>query len=389
MISVCMKKTTRKSTLLLIIVIFFWYAQYVYIPYQNSYLASINVSFNMIGMVVGAYGISQFLLRFPMGILADIKHQHKFFILLGCALTSLASLVRIVIPNGIGFLVGNIISGFASATWISFMVLFVSFYPKSQSSSATCKIIMANNLGMFFAFVTSTLLFAKLGMLIICMLSVLSGLIGLILATQLHYPQHIHITKVSLSLFISVFYNIKLLFYALLALIQQGIQLSTTMSFTNQIIEDLGVNSTYIGVSSIIYMLSAVSFAHLGTSQWRKRLSISWWIILSFLLLALYCFLIPLVQSLAMIFVLQIIPGMATGILFSFLTSEAMSHVSQDVRSTAMGLFQAIYAIGMTLFPIIVGYLSHLFTLLIAYYVLGFIALLGLMLFVLFHNKVN
>lgn len=71
----------------------------------------------------------------------------------------------------------------------------------------------------------------------------------------------------------------------------------------------------------------------------------------------------PLAPSIPIIFLLQIIPGVGTGILFSLLTSEAMEGVSESKKSTVMGIFQAIYAIGMTLFPILVGLLSNRFNL--------------------------
>lgn len=378
-----MKKTTKKSFLLLIIVIFFWYAQYVYIPYQNPYLASINISVNVIGMVIGGYGISQLLLRLPVGMLADLKKQHKFFIILGSALAGGASCLRVLCPNAIGFFIGNIISGFASATWISFIVLFVSFYPKPQASVATCKIIMANNLGIFLAFLSSTLLFKHYGMIFICILSIISGLIALILATQLRYPQRVT-PALPPKMLLGIFCHYRLVFFAFLALIQQGIQMSTTMSFTNQIIVGVSDNSSAIGIASMIYMLSAVFFAQFGTSYWRQRLPLAFWIVISFILLAMYCFLIPNAPTIYIIYLLQIIPGIATGILFSFLTSEAMKGVPNNMNSTAMGLFQAIYAIGMTLFPIIVGYLSKVYSLKLAYNILGVIALVGASLYILF-----
>lgn len=49
----------------------------------------------------------------------------------------------------------------ASAMWISFMVLYMCFYPKDQQTKATSSIIVANNLGMLLGFITSTLLYKK------------------------------------------------------------------------------------------------------------------------------------------------------------------------------------------------------------------------------------
>ena len=49
--------------------------------------------------------------------------------------------------------------------------------------------------------------------------------------------------------------------------VQQGVQMTTTMSFTTRIIKNLGTNSMSIGLSSIIYMLSAVCFAKMASSD--------------------------------------------------------------------------------------------------------------------------
>ena len=127
-----------------------------------------------------------------------------------------------------------------------------------------------------------------------------------------------------------------------------------------------------IGLSSIIYMLSAVCFAKMASSAVCMKLGVR-----TFLTTALYCVLVPQCSSVYMIFVLQILPGMATWILFSYLTSEAMKYVPQESKSTAMGFFQAVYALGMTLFPMICGNIVSHFSMLYAYLFLAVICLIA------------
>ena len=86
-----------------------------------------------------------------------------------------------------------------------------------------------------------------------------------------------------------------------------------------------------IGLSSIIYMLSAVCFAKMASSVVYMKLGVRTCITVTFLTTALYCVLVPQCSSVYMIFVLQILPGMATWILFSYLTSEAMKYVPQII----------------------------------------------------------
>lgn len=153
--------------------------------------------------------------------------------------------------------------------------------------------------------------------------------------------------------------------------------MTTTMSFTTRIIKNLGTNSMSIGLSSIIYMLSAVCFAKMASSDVCMKLGVRTCITVTFLTTALKCVLVPQCSSVYMIFVLQILPGMATGILFSYLTSEAMKYVPQESKSTAMGFFQAVYALGMTLFPMICGNIVSHFSMLYAYLFLAVICLIA------------
>lgn len=367
----------KEQTRVLIIVVFFWFAQYVYVPFQTPFLTKMSVTSSMMGIVVGAYGISQLALRVPVGVTADLRPNHKLSIEIGMLLASLASLFRFLLPNALGFLIGNVLSGFSSAMWISFMVYFMSLHDVFSQGATTAKIIMANNLGILLGFLTSSVLYNQIGMNNICLLSILAGTTGFIISTKLKNSKRMLKQQLNIRELLKVGLDSKLLLFSFLALIQQGIQMSATMSFTNQIIVAKGANGFELGISSIVYMLSAVFFSKVASKMKFNRILNTFVVSCSFVLLAVYCFFMPLAPSIPIIFLLQIIPGVGTGILFSLLTSEAMEGVSESKKSTAMGIFQAIYAIGMTLFPILVGLLSNRFNLTVLFWGLSIIALVG------------
>ncbi len=376
----------REQDLLLIIVTLFWFAQYVYIPYQTPYLATINVSASFIGIIVGSYGISQLALRLPVGIIADLRPNHRLFISLGTLCAGAASLFRLLFQSGTGFLLGNIFSGFASATWISFMVYYLSLHDNQMQNAATSKIIMTNNFGMLIGFITSSLLYNQIGMANICLLSVLGGFSGFVISLKLKKTKtEIKIT-VNIKELLAVGKQPKLILFSFLALIQQGIQMSTTMSFTNQLIKERGATDFQVGLSSIIYMLSAVIFSRISSTLSLSPQRRKWLTFASFGILALYCFTVPLANTLTIFYLLQIIPGVGTGILFSLLTSEAMEGIELYKKSSAMGFFQAIYAIGMTLFPILVGAINNAVNLKIAYWVLASFSLISGIIALIYYN---
>ena len=340
---------------LFIAVIFFWIAMYVYIPYQTTYLKVIGTASNQIGIIVGAYGISQMLLRFPVGILADRQNYHKIFILAGGGAASTASVFRILLNNSLGFFIGNIFSGLASAMWISFMVLYMSYYPDEEQREATGKIVFANNIGMLGGFVISTLLYQIVGMQVICGFSVFSGLICMGFALALTTAKNTKQKKVELGAQLALCHRKRLILFSLLALVQQGIQAATAMSFSMQIVTSLGGSLKEVGIASTIYMISAVLWAKFSSTKQCERISVKGLIPAVFVMNAVYLLLMPEVNQISQIYVLQILPGMATGLLFSSLTAEAMKGIAPEVKSTAMGLYQTIYAVGMTLLPMLGG----------------------------------
>ena len=384
-----MKKKQRVIKFIIIIILF-WFAQYVYIPYQTPFLTAIDVSAGFIGIVVGAYGFSQMLLRIPLGMLADWHLNHKLLITLGTLLAGLASIIRVLFPNSIGFLFGNIFSGIASSTWLSFMVYFLKLRSDVSKVENMGILVMANNIGMLLGFVISSLFYTKITMKGLCILGLLAGILSCIMTITLPTFQFSYSSgKKSFINLISLFKNKCLLICGVLAFIQQGIQMATTMSFTSQVIKEINAPSYAEGLSSIIYMCSAVLFARLTSSKYIAKFSDRSILIVSYILLALYCFTIPLAKQVYLIYLLQIIPGVGTGILFAILNSTAISNVPQKSLSTATGVFQSIYALGMTLFPIFAGQLRAKYSMNISFIVMGIWALMGGSIVIIFWSKIS
>lgn len=347
-----------QKNLLIAIVVLFWFAQYVYVPFQTPYLIGMQVSSSMVGIIIGIYGFSQMALRMPIGIMADKNGHHKFFIIVGVASSALASIFRIFLSPEIGFFIGNILSGLASAMWISFMVLYASYFTKENLQKAMGLIIAANNIGVLGGFVISTLLYNYLGMNFLCLLSVCSGVPAILLSFLIKETRS-EATTLKVSSLIKVYVDKRLIFFALIALVQQGILMATCMSFTTQVAHELNATSIQIGLLSIVYIVSAVIFSYFSASVFAQRYSSKFWIATIMFCLAIYCFIVPNVQSPNLLILAQILAGMSTGIIFSFATSEAMKNVPVEKRSTAMGYYQAIYAVGMTVVPMFSGIISE------------------------------
>ena len=241
------------------------------------------------------------------------------------------------------------------------MVLYSGYFSRSEQQKATSQAIMACNLGMLLGFVFSSLFYEHLGMMWMCGASAAAGILGALAALGIREEPSRKERERACTVreLLSVCGNRRLILFSCLALIQQGIQMSTAMSFTTQRLEKLGASSLFIGLASVFYMAAAVLSAQFAAASRCEKRGARFYVPLVFGLTGIYCVLVPLLSSRYLIFLLQAFPGMSTGILLSYLTSESMKEVPEEKSSTAMGFFQAVYAVGMTVFPAAAGALTQ------------------------------
>jgi len=384
----------KQTNLLFILIVLFWFAQYAHISFQTVFLTGIQVSAGFIGLILGAYGVSQMLLRLPVGVMADLGGNHRLFIQLGMIASMVAGLLRMFVQNHFGFLFANILSGVASAMWISFLVYYTSFFNSENQRMATTKVFLGNTMGIGLAFVSSALLYPRfqdsgVGMMVVASTGMLAGLIGIIITVGLKKPEKKEVLP-RVSFLLTVLKNKKLLFFSLLALVLLGVQSTTVFSFTTQIVEDRGGSPTIVGLSTIAFMASSVCFARIGSTQpFIKRFSKQSLVPAIFFLYTAYVIMVSHVNSIVAILCLQIIPGIAFGILLGILTTEAMSEVPQEKKSTAMGAYQSIYAIGMTMLPAMSGRIAEFHSIGRAFIALGCITFTAMIVsFVYYRRKV-
>ena len=60
-----------------------------------------------------------------------------------------------------------------------------------------------------------------------------------------------------------------------------------------------------------------------------------------------------------MLIPIQVLLGSTGGMVFSWCSAEAISQIEAYRRSTALSIFQSMFAIGMTAVPIMAGYLFN------------------------------
>lgn len=358
-----------QNTKLLVIIALFWFAQYIYVPNTAPYLLAQKVTADFVGIIVGVYGGVQMSLRFPMGILADWLGKHKLIIIVGCAFSGGASVVRILESTGNGFLIANIMSGVASSLWVSFMLLSTKYITPDRMQTQIGYLFAANNFGIMLAFITSAVCFEGFGMDFLCLCSAISGALAMLLAMSLKEddPAYAHLHEPPESKhrplvadLIKVAKRKRIWFFAFLASIQQGVTMTTIMSFSNEAALRIGGSSYEMGLMTIVFILFNVISSYYSGKPPFTRISQGFLVSSALFLLAAYCFLSVMVTHIYLLIIIQVFLGWSFGFVFTIATSEAIVGVEHYRRSSAIGLFQALFAIGMTTIPIIAGRIIEL-----------------------------
>lgn len=369
-----MSQTAR----LLLVIGLFWFTQYVYVPYTTPFLLAQKVSADFVGLVVGFYGAIPFFTRLFVGIFSDKIGYYKPMIIVGCASAAVASIIRLYLPTGMGFLIANIISGFSSSMWMCFILFHTKTLTKENLQKGMGYVLAACNGGILLGFFASATLYEHFGMFLMCLLSVSGGTISTIISLSLKEPPNQNINPPKVSELLHVAYNKRLWFFSVIGMIQQGILMGTAMSFSNEVAHSLGASAWQIGIMTMTMTASYTASNLLSSTHTAIKIGPGILMTLSQICMALYCVLMVTVDSVYALIPIQILLGTTGGFVFSWCSAEALSQIESYRRSTALGIFQSMFAIGMTAVPIVAGYLfAHTSSLNSAFFFQALLAIAG------------
>jgi len=334
---------------------FFWFAQYIYIPFLTPYLLALSISATVVGLIVGAYGVTQLILRIPLGITVDIVRNHKLFIVIGTFLAGTSSLGMIISPSPVLLFIANALSGAASSTWISFTVLYASYYEKSEGTKAIGRLMVFTNAGRFAAFIIGGVLFDRIGVRGLFVVSFVSGIVGSIVALCIKREQEAAPMNINIGGLVRIMKERRLLFFSMMCALTYLVLFGTVYSFTTSTARNLGATGLELALFAVVFSAAAMIGSYFVGTRVASKLGEAYVLLLGFLLLGMYCVGIAFSHSVFPFFPLHVIAGLANGVLVSSLMANAIRNVDIERKSTAMGFYQSMYCFGITLGPVFMG----------------------------------
>ncbi|MCL1863535.1 MAG: MFS transporter [Defluviitaleaceae bacterium] len=367
----------NRSYLFYLVTAFFWFSLYAYVPYVAPYASYMGADLRLIGLITGAYGFTQMVIRFPLGLFSDKIGKRKIFVLLGMAFAAAAGFVVFFIPSPYALLLGRALGGVAASSWVTFTVLGTSYYPLTKTTKAMGHLSAYNALGRMVALLLGGLLAQRLGLEFAFLLGAAGGIIGLVMGLFIKEKPSETPTAPSLLQLLEVAKDKQLLACSVLGIISMFIAFATTFGFVPLAASLLDATQLQLGLLGVVSTVPGIFMAPLAGSIMPRKLGVCTTLVIGFILSGIGSAFIPFSSTLTMLFLVQIVTSIGAAILGTLLLGLCIYSIPTPRRATAMGFFQAVYGIGMFLGPFVMGQISYLFGLNIAFIFIGFVGIIG------------
>ncbi|XEC97194.1 MFS transporter [Paenibacillus tarimensis] len=352
--------TPLDHVLFIIVTVFYWATLFVYVPILTPYLEFRGLSLQLIGLVLGIYGLTQLIIRFPLGIASDKLQKRKPFIMLGL-LTGALSCILFMLPGSwLWPLAGRVMAGICASTWVAFTVLYASYYPAAGAARAMGTISFMIVTGQLLGMSVSGYLAERFDWNAAFMVGIGFGMIGLLAASLIKEPKNGAVrSPMSLSALGEVVRTPTLVRVSALSLLAHGILFITMFGFTPLQAIALGASKWELTYVVFAFMIPH-AFTSLYSAKWFAPRLGQWRLMkLGFMLSGLFTAAIAFSPSLQWLMLTQALNGFAQGLYFPLMLGMAIQDFEPYKRATAMGFYQAIYSAGMFIGPYMAGWLNE------------------------------
>ncbi len=334
-------------------VLLFWFSQYIYIPILPTYIQTKTTNLAVVGVVLSMYGLWQGIVRLPLGIAVDWVGWRKPFILVGLALAGVGAWVMATSPDVEGVAIGRAITGISTGAWVPLLVAYSALYPPEEAVRASALLTFFNSVGRIFATALTGPLNEWGGYSVVFFIAV--GVSALAVLTLLPLREERRPAQApSIAGLRHLLLRRDVLLPSALSAVSQYVNWAISFGFLAVLVTHLGGNS--IAQSAIVTVdIALIALGNFLASYTAHRLGAKRLVYLSFILLAIGIVWAAWSPSLTILFVAPVFLGLGIGIGYPVLMGLSIQNITDAERTTAMGLHQSIYAVGMFVGPAVSG----------------------------------
>jgi MFS family permease len=344
------------KALILVVSFLYWSSLYFYVPTLPVYIEERTGGLALVGMVLSMYGLWQAVVRLPLGIAADWVGRRKPFIIIGLGLAALGAWLLGTSDTISSLTLGRAITGLAAGAWVPLVVIFTSMFPSDQVVRASAILTLVSSLSRMLATGLNGSLIQLGGYSLAFNLSAGVALLAiLVMLAVKEKPRPVQRPSLGgLGRFIT---RRDILLPSLLSAVMQYATWATTFGFLPLLAERLGASEVVQGVL-VSLNIGVIVIGNLLTSTLSNRVSPRLMVLVSYVIIAAGILAAALTRSLIGVFIAQIAIGLSNGINYPVLMGMSIERVEESQRTTAMGVYQSVYAIGMFTGPWLSGILA-------------------------------
>jgi predicted MFS family arabinose efflux permease len=184
-------------------------------------------------------------------------------------------------------LVFRSLAGASAATWVSFTVLFSSYFKDDETAHAIGIINASNKSGQVIGMLLGGIIAQSLSQQYPFLLAAVGAVIGFVLSLKIDENKKIDHQAITLKEILKVARNMSLLTVSFLAILMMMISHSTTFGFIPVAAKNLGATSFHLGLLTTITTIPGILSSYLSGSYFSKGIGEKNTVIIGFLLLAL------------------------------------------------------------------------------------------------------
>lgn len=348
----------RRVTLALYIsaVFLYWTALFLYLPTLPVYAKSKTDSLAVVGVILSMYGLWQAVVRLPLGIAADWLGWRKPFIIGGFVLAGLGAWCMGVAEDANGLIVGRAITGLAASTWVPLVVAFSGLFPPEQTVRASAMLTLVGSGGRVLATAVNGTLNDLGGYPLAFFLAAGAAALATIVFLPAHEQRRSPKAPTAASIG-RVIARRSVLLPSLLSAVLMYANWTATFGFMPILARQIGATDVMISILTSLYF-GVVTLGNLLATAVVNRFGPRLLLYASFALLFMGIGCAAVAPALLLIFVAQFCIGVSMGIGYPVLMGMSIQEIGDRERTTAMGLHQSVYAIGMFGGPVLSGVLA-------------------------------
>lgn len=347
---------TRNIVLYVAAAFFYWASLYLYVPTLPVYAQTKTQDLALVGVILSMYGLWQAIIRLPLGVAADWVGWRKPFIIGGLALSGVGAALMATAAGSDGLIVGRAITGLAAGTWVPLIAVFSTLFPAEEAVRASAMLTLVSSAGRAVgSSVTGTLNNAGGYSLAFWIAAATAGLA--IVFTLPAADRRRAVQRPSMRAMGKLFIRRDVLLPAALQAVGQYANWTATFGFLPVLARQLGAGD--VTLSLLVSMnIGVVLLGNLAATSIVRKVEPRRLVYVSFALMSLGIAAAALANSMALIFVAQFCIGLGQGLGYPLLMGLSIRRVADRERTAAMGLHQAVYALGMFGGPWLSGLLA-------------------------------